>query len=105
MGRNPSHLQQSEAMRNFLAESLLMQHEMPSGTQCGYRPSLLCLAGADRFPESEHGAWQIKVYRFLGQHGQALQDVGCCCMPNRIGQIVVNHDWRNLCRLSHPSVR
>ena len=86
-------------------ESALMQHQMPPRTQRRYRPSLLGLAGTHRLSQGEHGAGQIKVDCFLSQHSQALQYVGCCCVSSCFGQIVVNHDWRNLCGLSHPSVR
>lgn len=91
--------------QNFLAEPLLMQHEMPARAQRRHRPRLLRLASADGFAESKKGTGQIEVYRFLRQHGQALKYVGCCRVRSRFRQIVVNHGWRDLCRLSHPSVR
>ncbi len=82
-----------------------MQHQMASRAHHWHRTGLFSVAGADRFPQGKQGTRQIKIDRFLGQHGQALKDVGGSGVPYRIGQIVFEHEWHNLCELSHPSVR
>ena len=80
-----------------------MQHQVASWTQCRDRPRLFSSAGTDCFAQREHGPGQIEVNRLLGQHIKALQHVRGCCMPSRVGQIVIKHGWLILCRRSHPS--
>ena len=94
----PSLMQQSRARDTFLPKKGLMQDQVASGTQGGNRTGLFGLAGADRFAQRYHGTRQVQVDRLLGQHCQALENIGCCCMPSRFGQIVVNHGQSNLCR-------
>ncbi len=82
-----------------------MQHQVASRTRRWHRSGLLRLTGTNRFAKGQQCARQIKVYRFLGQHGEAVKDVSGGLMPGRFGQIVINHGWQNLYGLSHPSVR
>jgi hypothetical protein len=101
----PSHSQRNGGYENLLAESLLMQHQMPSWTQRSHGTGLLGLTRPDRFAQGQHCARQIEIGRFLGQHGQAMENIGRRFVSSGVGEIVVNHGWRNLCMLSHRSVR
>ncbi len=75
-----------------------MQHEMPPRSHRRTGTRLFRLARPNGLTQGEHGAGQIEVHRFLGQHGQAVKDVCGRGMPSRFRQFVVNHVRGDLCR-------
>jgi hypothetical protein len=82
---------------DILASKWSVQDHVPPRAQCRNRTTLLSLASANGFLQRQHRAGQVQVDCFLGQHRQALQHVGCCCMSSRLRQIVVNRGQGNLC--------